>query len=253
VGHYKNRPDDFPEAVLIGDSFNIAYLTSDTPLGFASRETSVFHGVVLPNPGFMFQMPYNNNHHKIFEFKGKYYITYHTKLLQDVMGINLNFNYRSTSIDAVNLNPDGTFEVVNGTRTGVPQIGYFNPYKITDAATMNVMAGISTAEYVDMDRVRRMKVTNISSGDWIALRGVDFGTAGAKKLYCRINPLTSSSGVIQIKQGGLDGTPIGYVVVKPGQGSYTINLLKIVTGIDDLVFIFYGSGYDFEEWQFFAN
>jgi arabinoxylan arabinofuranohydrolase len=94
-----------------------------------------------------------------------------------------------------------------------------------------------------------MRVTGIDSGDWIALRGVDFGTR-ARKFNCRVSPPKTGKGVIQIKQDGLDGTAIGYVIVEPGQSEITVELLRTVTGVHDLVFVFYGQGHDFDQWKF---
>jgi hypothetical protein len=59
-----------------------------------------------------------------------------------------------------------------------------------------------------------------------------------------------AGGVIQIKLDGLDGKPIGYVNVEPGKPDITVKLSQTVTGVHDLVFVFYGQGYEFEEWQF---
>jgi arabinoxylan arabinofuranohydrolase len=199
-------------------------------------------------------MPYNNNHHKMFQFKGNWYIAYHTKILQAAMNEHLNtnidmaFNYRSTNIDVVNIRQDGRIDLVNGTRTGVKQVGHFDPYQTTIAATMAVMAGINTEEYDTADG-RRVRVTDIHTGDWIALRGVNFGAEGAKKFWCRVTP-PSTRGIIQIKQGSLDGPAVGYVIIEPGAATVEIDLLRTVLGIQDLIFVFYGTGFKFEEWRF---
>jgi arabinoxylan arabinofuranohydrolase len=249
VNHFATRPDDFPAAVLLGDSFAIGYAIGDNPFGPFELKGSILH-----NPGKMFDMPYNNNHHKMFEFKGNWYIAYHTKILQDAMNrladmdIDMAYNYRSTSIDKVNIRADGLIDLVNGTRTGVSQIENFDPFQPTIAATMAVMAGINTEEY-NATEGRRVRVTNITSGDWIALRGVNFGAEGATKFRCRVVPPTTR-GVIQIRQGGLNGPAVGYVGIEPGVTEIEVNLLRTVVGVHDIVFVFYGTGYRFEEWQF---
>jgi arabinoxylan arabinofuranohydrolase len=144
---------------------------------------------------------------------------------------------------------DGTIEEIKGTRKGAAQSGRFNPFELTSAATIGNQAGIST-----VPGEQRMKVTDIDSGDWIALYGVDFGGAGAQTFNCRVTPPKSGSGraggVIQIKLDGLDGKPIGYVNVESGKPDITVKLSQIVTGVHDLVFVFYGQGWEFEEWQF---
>jgi arabinoxylan arabinofuranohydrolase len=162
--------------------------------------------------------------------------------------------YRSTHIDEVTLLPDGTIEEIKGTRKGAAQSGRFNPFELTSAATIGNQAGINTsAANSAVPGGQRMKVTGIDSGGWIALYGVDFGAAkgaGARKFYCRVTPPKSGGGAIQIRLDGLDGGAIGYVNVEPGQSTITVELLQTVSGVHDLVFVFYGQGYDFEEWQF---
>ncbi len=159
--------------------------------------------------------------------------------------------YRSTHIDEVNVLLDGTIEEIKGSRKGASQSGRFNPFELTSAATIGNQAGISTTE---VPGEQRMKVTDIESGDWIALYGVDFGdagaTGGAQKFNCRVTPPKSGKSVIQIKLDGLGGKPIGYVNVEHGKSEITVNLSETVTGVHDLVFVFYGQGYDFEQWQF---
>jgi len=248
VGHFATRPDEFPYAAKIGSSFGIAYMTGDNPMG-----PFEFRGLVLPNPAEMFGLPhFNNNHHRMFEFRGIWYIAYHSKLLQAAKGVNLEFNYRSIHIDYVNIHRDGRIDVVEGTRRGVAQSGRFNPFQMTDAATMAIMAGISTREYErEGSAWNHMKITDIDSGDWVALRGVDFGDRGSGQFFARVNPPETGMGVIQIRVGqGLGGRAAGYVILEPGKTDYTIDLLRTVSGVQDVVFVFYGEGWDFKEWRF---
>jgi len=253
VNHYASDPQGrFPEAALIGDSFAIAYADSANPLGPWN-----FRGAVLHNPGKMFDHPYNNNHHKIFQYKNKWYILYHTKILMKAMNqksdpvINMDYNYRSTNIDAVSFSAEGRIRLVEGTRTGIEQVGSFNPFNVTDASTMAVQAGITTEEY-ELSGTKRMRVNNISDGDWIAVKGVDFGGQSASKFWCRITPPSAGVAVIQIRQGGLDGKAVGYVVINSGSESTTIeaDLLQKMIGKTDIVFVFHGGGLKFEQWQF---
>jgi hypothetical protein len=85
---------------------------------------------------------------------------------------------------------------------------------------------------------------------------VDFGgrgaseAGGAQKFSCRVTPPENGRCVIQIKLDGLDGKPVGYVDVVPGKSEITVKLLQTVTGVHDLVFVFYGQGWEFEQWQF---
>jgi len=250
VSNYLQRRQDFPAAATIRKNGAITYMTSDNPLGpYTLRK------MILPNPGEMFNTKGGNNHHAIFEFRGKYYIVYHSRLLEMAMGVPETLpreGYRSTHIDEVNIQIDGTIDEIKGSRKGVAQSGRFNPFELTSAATIGNQAGIST---VAVPGEQRMKVTDIDSGDWIALYGVDFGNGasgadGAQNFSCHITPAEKGRGIIQIKLDGLDGKPVGYVDVAPGKSEITVKLLQTVTGVHDLVFVFYGQGYEFEEWQF---
>ena len=265
VTQYKTMPDSVTNnpsgetaaqiranAALNGESMSIGYAIGTNPLPNSDGTGFTLTGMVMPNPGTMFNMEANNNHHKIFQYKGQWYIVYHTHLLSDAEFPGKNWNYRSTSIDTVTINSDGTIKQVVGTRTGVEQVGNFNPYQSVNAATMAVMAGIKTSEYTPSGASKKeMKVTDIHSGDWIALRGVDFGTPGATKFNCRVTVPSSNYGVIQIKLDSLNGKAVGYARINSGgSANITIDLLEQVSGVHDLVFVFYGSGYDFEQWQF---
>jgi len=248
VRTYLQKPQEFPAAVTIGKNGSIVYMTSDNPLGPYTLQK-----MILPSPKEIFNQHGSaaNNHHAIFEYRGKYYILYHTRLLEMAMGVPGTIpreGYRSTHIDEVTIQHDGTIDEIIGTRKGAAQSGRFNPYELTSAATIGNQAGINT-----VSGGQGMKVTGIDSGDWIALYGVDFGS-GAREFSCRVTPAEwppeSGRGVIQIKLDGLDGKPIGYVNVEPGKPEITVKLLQTVTGVHDLVFVFYGQGYDFEQWQF---
>jgi len=246
VHNYLNRPDEYPAAVTIGKSGAITYMTSDNPLGPYTLQK-----MILPSPDEMFNQHGDgaNNHHAMFNFRGKYYMLYHSRLLEMAMGVPGRITgqgYRSTHIDEVTINPDGTINEITGSRKGAAQSGRFNPFVWTSAATIGNQAGISTTAISDYEQW--MKVTDIDSGDWIALYGVDFGS-GAKKFNCRVTP-PAVKGVIQIKQDGLNGKAIGYVIIEPGQSTITAELLRTVSGVHDLVFVFYGAGYDFVDWQF---
>jgi len=260
VMNYTSSPNatDAAYATLLGGGATIAYASSSSPMG-----PFTLLGTVLPNPSTPLGLPYVNNHHKIFQFKNRWYIAYHTKLLlaanppaSPPSGSSsvLDWYYRSTSIDVVSVLSNGQL-VTQSTKSGVQQLGNFDPYDFTSAATMAVEAGISTTP-VPGDTTR-MKVTSINSGDWIALHNVDFGSTGATKFYCTVTPpAAAGNNVIQIRLDGVDGMRIGYVTLEPGQTTYTVDLLQPqgkeqpITGVHDLVFVFCGSGYDFEQWQF---
>ena len=66
---------------------------------------------------------------------------------------------------------------------------------------------------------------------------------------------TEVTGVIQIRIDRLMGDIVGYLEVsKDGDGKTYIEqsgkLLETVTGVHDLYFTFYGSGYSLDTWKF---
>jgi arabinoxylan arabinofuranohydrolase len=271
----------------------IAYMTADDPMGTFSAPKGIMRGAST-----QLSSDDNNNHHCIFRFQDKYYIAYHASRVKYAMGANKNAGYyRSTHIDNVTVNPDGSIDTVTMTSVGVAQVGNLNPYVLNEAETIGIMGGIFTR--ADDGASNGMVVTAIDSGDWVALYGVDFGSTGAKSFTARVRtPVTpgyvgaielrldptktgNATGINNIsttRTSGIEGGEvIGRLVIEavPGQeGKYaavTINLDKTVTGIHDLVFVFYTStgakpitaanlkaskhkdGFEFDRWQFFTR
>ena len=209
----------------------------------------------------------DNNHQNLFVFKGSLYIAYHAAKVAEAM-LAGDFKHRSTFIDKVTVNPDGTLAPVTMTRKGVDQVGNLNPYVPNEAETIGIMGGIYTR--ADSGASNGMVVTSIDTGDWVALYGVDFGSAGATKFRARVRtPETPAdyAGAIELRidptgagvtsdTGNLTatntaritgGTVVGrvYLKAKPGEeGKYTtitVDLDQTVTGVHNLAFVFYSS------------
>jgi arabinoxylan arabinofuranohydrolase len=258
----------------IGSS-QIAYMTSSNPKG-----PFTFRSKILNAPSAMFSDTISsNNHHAIFEFKDKWYIAYHTQTLEKLMKdsgdlpaelphpttgvLQADTRYRNTHIDEITINGDGTIPEITGTRAGVAQVGHLDPYRATEATTIGVMAGVNVKE--DAGAKSQAVLTDINAGDWLALYGVDFGSAGAKKFSCRVKAPQSGLAAIKIivddaGTGSPAGTetPAAYVSIKLAEGdaggSYselTVDLPQPITGVKDMVFVFYGESWEFDQWQFF--
>ncbi len=230
-------------------SAQICYMTGDSPMG-----PFTLQGILLKNPGDYFGNHYNN-HHTMFEFQGKWYITYHSQLLENTMGYKNC--YRSVHIDSITVNEDGTIKQATGTKLGVDRICTVDPYMRVEAEMLGTMGGINTTQ-VGLEAVwygaGNMAVNEIDSGDWTCIYGVDFGATAAKGFMACINSCHAEYGVIQIRVDGLDGEVIGYLEVLPEDTDEyterTAELYKEVTGEHDLFFIYYGSGYSIDFWQF---
>lgn len=230
----------------------IAYMTSDSPLG-----PFTYQGVVFKNPNDYFSGNDGNNHHSIFEFNGEWYITYHTRVVANQMGLS-RLNYRSSHVTKIQLNEDGTFELLKKTNyTSLQQVKALNPYERVEAETMATMAGINTVPEGE-EAVRggsgNMALSEIQSGDWVALYGVDFGEKGAEKFSATVKSVNPVEGAIQIRVDEPNGEVIGYLEIDgTGNGEYreyTVDLLKRVTGEHHLIFVFYGEDYLIDDWKF---
>ena len=230
----------------------ICYMTSDSPMG-----PFTYQGVILPNPGEFFGTG-GNNHHCVFNFRGDWYITYHAQSVVDRLGYRAGSGYRSTHIDKLAINEDGTLGRTKGTRAGVEQSGYLNPYETVEAETIWNSAGVNTTQYGEISVAcgsGNMVVCDMETGSWIGLKGVDFGDKGATEFVASVCAGTEVNGVIQIRIDRLMGDIVGYLEVsKDGDGKTYIEqsgkLLETLTGVHDLYFTFYGSGYSLDTWKF---
>lgn len=216
----------------------ICYMTSDSPMG-----PFTYTGMVFKNPGDFFPGSWGNNHHAIFEFKDKWYITYHALVLQNNMGIE--GGYRSTHIDYIPVNEsNSTIGQAKGTLAGVEQVQALNPFVKTEAETMAWMGGINTKEGGS-----NMVVSSISKGDWIGLSGVDFGS-GANKFIANVS--SNKKAFVKICLDKADGEVVGYLEVPNTGGKFqtvTADLSTAVSGDHDLFFVFSGE-FEFDYWMF---
>lgn len=227
----------------------IIYMTSDQPMGpFTLR------GSILKNPGQFFGC-YGTNHHCLFEFNDQWYITYHTQILEEKLGIA--GGYRSTHIDRMSVNDDGSINPINGTKRGMTSVKNLNPYEKVEAETMVTMGGISTIQCGETSTYcgsGNMAICDIQTGDWIQVAGVDFKDKGAKSFTAAIKSLEKQTGIIQMRIDSLEGEVIGYLKVQADEDreykEISAELLSQVVGVHDLFFIFYGEGYEIDYWYF---
>ena len=152
----------------------IVYLTSDSPLG-----PFTWSGRVLKNPGSFFGVG-GNNHHCMFLFRDRWYITYHAATVD--RDRKWNAGYRSVFLDDLQMNTAGLPAPTRGTMEGVAQVQPFDPYRPAEAAQIASLAGAETFLMNPEDEAAgtgRMAVRSTDAGGWTAVAGVDFGDAGA--------------------------------------------------------------------------
>lgn len=230
------------------DIANIIYMTSRSPMG-----PWEYQGSILQNPGNFFGS-YGNNHHSLVEFKEKWYIFYHSQLLQDAQGIT--GGYRSIHVDEVTMTEDGVIAPITATKSGVKQIKAVNPYEYNEAESIAWSSDIATQpvdeeskRYGSINRV----VTDMVPGSYIGISQVDFGQKGCKTFTAKVSS-NHTGNLLKICIDGLDREGIAYFEVPNTKNLETFVELSIdvknVTGIHDLFFVFTGDGFQFDSWRF---
>lgn len=228
----------------------IGYMVSDSPMG-----PFTYKGHFLKNPGTFFGVG-GNNHHAVFKFNNAWYVAYHAQTVSKAF-LGDGKGYRSTHINKLTHNADGTIQEVQGNMTGVPQITNLNPYVRVEAETIGWQAGINTEpSQASGGPVANQNVTNIHNGDWIAVGNVDFGSAGASKF--KANVASTGNGNIEVRLDSPTGPLVGTLNVSSTGGSQTWREMETnvtnATGVHRLYLVFTGSGngnlFKLDYWQF---
>lgn len=224
----------------------IVSLESDSPMG-----PFVFKERILENPG-TFCGLYGNNHHCVFSFQDRWYITYHSRVLEKAMGVE--HGYRCTNIDEFTMGEDGTIGVIRQTASGREQLKNVDPYRENNAANMAMNAGLDTAPLEDGEP-GTMILTGIDSGDYMKVQGVDFGENGPESLECLLRAEAGadlSSCAVRVSVDMPWGDVIAWLNPEAGEGftACRASLEKKITGVHDLYFVFGGSGYEMKSWKF---
>jgi len=220
----------------------IDYLTSKSP-----TSGYTYAGTLADQP----PVNNNNNHASEFVFNDQWYHAYHNRYVATQAGISTTYK-RNLALETLDFNADGTVKQVTYTTDGVKQVGSLDPYVRVEAETMHAQSGIETESL----SAGGMDVTQIDDGDWIALRGVDFGSAGAKTFSASVAS-TKSGGSIELRLSSATGTLVGTCMV-PSTGSaqtYMTTSCDVsgATGLADLYLKFKGSGsslFNVDYWQF---
>jgi arabinoxylan arabinofuranohydrolase len=228
-------------------SARIAYMTSSSPLaGFTAQ------GILFENPGTWFGNFYNN-HHRMIQFKGAWYIIYHTTLLEERL-YGTTRGYRSLNIDNLTLNADGSLVAV-GTYAGVAPAGTLDPFQRVGATTMAASAGLQTVRSSSMGQT---VLDSIDTGDWMSVEEVAFGATGAQNVTISLAS-TTTTGAVELWLDGpssaASGTQVATVNLQATADidSYEdigVALSTPVTETHELFFVFRGTGYRVASWQF---
>ena len=227
----------------------IVCLESDSPMGpFTYKET------ILENPGRYIGL-YGNNHHCVFTFKDRWYMTYHSRVLEKKLGIE--HGYRITNINEFTMQEDGTIGKISQSLSGREQLVWVNPYEENNATKVALMSGLSTVpadEQAINTGCGTYALTGVQPGAFVKIQGVDFGTTAPKKFIARIKNNNAEMGAIALRTGQVFGEAFGYLAVEETTGEefveFTAELDTDMTGVQDLFMVFSGEGFEVLSWRF---
>ena len=178
------------------------------------------------------------------EYKGHYYMFYHNGNLPNGGGYK-----RATCVEEFTPNDDGTLPFIPFTTEGVAPLQTVNPFERQEAETINQCQGVKCeGDY------NGCYVTDIHSGDYIKVRGVDFGDAGTTQFTARVRAEKACK--IMVRIDSKNGTNMCTLSVEPTNGQwqeFTGDLHSTLTGLHDVCFTFKSNDacrLDFDSWQF---
>ena len=233
---YKRNGKYYLEYAAGGVPEHWAYSTSDKVTG-----PWTYQGKVMGEAQNSFTI-----HGGSVEYKGHYYMFYHNGKLPNGGGYK-----RATCVEEFTPNADGTLPYINFTSQGVTPLQSVNPYEYQEAETINQCQGVKC----EGDH-NGCYVTDIHRGDYIKVRGVDFGDAGATRFTAKVRAEKSCTLIIRIDSKSGTESVKARLTVEPTNGEwqeFTCDLTETITGLHDLFFTFNGSSdskLDFDSWQF---
>lgn len=192
------------------------------------------------------------NHPGIMDYKGKSYVF---GLNYDLLKLETNTHYerRSVSVAEMHYNEDGTIqEVPYWADTKLKQIGTFNPFRKVEAETMAWGYGLKTAPNAE----KSLSVVDVNNGEYICVRGVDFGKNKARRF--EISALPLEGGNLKIRLDTPDGKIVGNVNIPQGNETSKYELysceVNTVSGVHDLYLSFEGENnkdlFELDYWKF---
>ena len=208
------------------------------------------------------------NHPGICDYQGHSYVFGQN---YDLMHLETfqHHERRSVSATEIHYNADGTIQEVPYWLDQKPmqQLHWLNPYRRVEAETMNWGYGLKSAKMgientgvvKDMPEStgkRNMYIYDVNDGEYIRLRGVDFGSKGAKQFSIIAAAAKNAGCTVTLRLNSQDGPVIGTAAIK-STGSvdkYKSFSTKVTgaTGVHDLYICFSKAQGDvrLDYWQF---
>lgn len=192
------------------------------------------------------------NHPGICDYKGHSYVFGQN---YDLMHLETfeHHERRSVSATEITYRPDGTIEEVPYwlDQQPIKQLKPLNPYRRVEAETMAWGYGLNIVG------VGNVCVTDLNDGEYIRVRGVDFGAKGAREFA--LTAAANGMATVTLRLDAQDGPVVGVVTVKDTGSidsfqSFT-TAVKGAAGIHDLYLCFDKTMGDvrLDWWQFSAG
>ncbi|MBK5722273.1 family 43 glycosylhydrolase [Dysgonomonas sp. Marseille-P4677] len=197
----------------------LAYAMGDSPMG-----PFEFKGLIME------QWPSEcwTNHHSIVEYQNQWYLFYHHNDFSPEFDKN-----RSTRIDSLFFNSDGTIQKVIPTLRGVGITEAKRQIQI-DRYSQVSDNGV-TIDFLNKDnKFEGWKTIFNSSGAWLQYNQVNFGDTNLKEVKARV--YSPTGGKIQIRLNSLNNPVISEIEIPQNTQWTIINapLDNLSTGVNDL-------------------
>ena len=189
------------------------------------------------------------NHPGICDYKGHSYVFGQN---YDLMHLETfeHHERRSVSATEIQYQPDGTISEVPYWLDQKPlqQLHWLNPYQRVEAETMAWGYGLNIVG------VGNTCITDLNDGEYIRVRGVDFGSKSARQFT--MTAAAKGSAIITLHLNSQDGPVIGSVTVKDTGSTDRFRQfstkVKGATGVHDLYLTFEKTSGDvrLDYWQF---
>ena len=264
IDHYQEGPWLYKR----GGHYYLAYASTCCPeaLGYAMSDSPTGK---WESKGYIMRPTERDrgNHPGIADYKGKSYVFGQNYDIMHIATLQ-HHERRSVSGQEITYNADGTIREIPYWLDQEPmqQLHALNPYRRVEAETMAWGYGLKTCkmgikntgvvkEMPYSTGRKNLYVTDIDEGEYIRIKGVDFGSAGAKKFLASVAS-EKGRGEIELRMDGIEGKTIGKVVVKPTGGDEKFRAVsgkvENVVGIHDLYihFTHLDGTFNFDWWQF---
>lgn len=216
IEHYQEGPWFYKR----GGHYYLAYATTCCPeaLGYAMSDSPTGP---WQSKGYIMRPTERDrgNHPGICDFKGRSYIFGQD---YDLMHLDTYIHHerRSVSATEITYNADGTIPEVPYwlDQKPIAQVQWLNPYQRVEAETMAWGYGLKSAKMgientgivakmPESTGRRNMYIYDLNDGEYIRLRGVDFGSKGAKSFT--INAAAEGRAVVELRLDSKDGPVVG--------------------------------------------